>query len=183
MKNIYLIIILSLLVVNCEKKEKQKLSLDDSQGVKEISERSTQEKTNKNFKKDQYIATELLKTYKNIVHKPLFMRSLLKETSNYNLIQASDNGTDIRNYFLLSISKKNGEVSSLIELGQETEGVEPFKINWKSQNTFSTIDYKFKFVEDPESGAYMKGALEDSIIHNYEVNSIGIIKELSEVIE
>jgi hypothetical protein len=72
-------------------------------------------------------------------------------------------------------SKNTGKLLSIVALGQETEGVHPYKINWKSNVSFSTVDYRSKLLEDEESGAYLQGDLLDSLIRNYEVNPRGYI--------
>lgn len=101
--------------------------------------------------------------------------SILNQTDNYVLIKANNSGTDIRDYYLLSFSKNTGKLISFVGLGQETEGVQPHKINWESSVLFSTVDYQYEFIEDEESGAYLQGALFDSTIQYYKINSIGLI--------
>lgn len=101
--------------------------------------------------------------------------SILNQSDNYVLVKANNGGTDVRDYYLLSFSKNTGKLISFVGLGQETEGVQPYKISWESNVLFSTVDYRYEFLEDEESGAYLQGALLDSTIQYYEVNSTGFI--------
>ncbi len=111
----------------------------------------------------------------NPIRGMLFEHNVLKESDNYILVRSRDDGTAVSGYYLLSFSKQTGKLISFIELGKEAEGVEPYKINWESDNLFSTVNYEYELVEDEESGAYMKGAVLDSIVQKYEVISNGSI--------
>lgn len=101
--------------------------------------------------------------------------TIVNESDNYTLIKAANNGTDSRDYYLFSISKNSGKLISSVELGQETEGVQPYKLNWESKDIFSTVDYQYELIEDEESGAYMQGNLLDSVIRYYKINPYGMI--------
>ncbi len=101
--------------------------------------------------------------------------SILNQSDNYVLIKANNAGTYVRDYYLLSFSKSTGKLISFLELGQETEGVQPSKINWESNDLFSTLNYRFELLEDEESGAYLQGNLIDSTIRYYEIDAIGFI--------
>lgn len=101
--------------------------------------------------------------------------SILNQSDNYVLVKANNGGTDVRNYYLLSFSKNTGKLISFVGLGQETEGVQPYKINWESNILFSTVDYRYELLEDEESGAYLQGDLLDSTLRYYEVQPTGFI--------
>ncbi|WP_416864290.1 MAG: hypothetical protein ACMVP2_16760 [Imperialibacter sp.] len=101
--------------------------------------------------------------------------TILQETNDYLLVQSKDGGTDISNYYLLSFSKETGMAISFIGLGQEAEGVDPYKLRWAYDNSFSTVAYQYERLEDEESGAYMKGALIDSTVTNYTIATDGTI--------
>jgi len=105
----------------------------------------------------------------------LYEHIILQKSDDYIIIKSRDGGTDISKYYLLSFSTKTGNLISFIELGQETEGVDPYKLNWQSNTSFSTVDYQYELLEDEESGAYIKGNLLDSMVQNYEVNASGLI--------
>ncbi|HLW10461.1 MAG TPA: hypothetical protein VKX35_08680, partial [Fermentimonas sp.] len=68
--------------------------------------------------------------------------SILQESDDYVFIQSTNGGTDIRHYYLVSFSKKTGVCIDFLHIGMETEGVDPYKVNWKSNTSFSTVDYQ-----------------------------------------
>ena len=105
----------------------------------------------------------------------LYNHSILQKSDKYVIIRSTDNGTFVKNYYLLSFSKNTGKLISFVEIGQETEGVEPYKISWKSDIAFSTVDFQYELLEDEESGAFIQGAVLDSTVRNYEVNTDGLI--------
>lgn len=98
-----------------------------------------------------------------------------QESDKYIIIRSRDGGTMVSNYYMLSFSKSTGQLISFIGVGQEAEGVDPLTINWDSPTSFTTVDNKYELVEDEESGAYMKGAIIDSVAIYYLVSLEGLI--------
>ena len=98
-----------------------------------------------------------------------------QESDQYVIVRSRDGGTMESKYYLLSFSKSSGQLVSFVQVGMEIEGVDPMKISWLSPTSFATVEYSYELVEDEESGAYMKGALLDSTIRNYQVSTEGVI--------
>ncbi len=119
------------------------------------------------------ITNEYLTDSIPVYGKTLSDHTILKEFEKYVLVKAGGGETDVSNYYVVSFSKRSGKLIDYIELGQLAEGVEPYKIRWQSSTSFSTVDYQYELVEDEESGAYMQGALLDSVVLTYRVNANG----------
>lgn len=109
------------------------------------------------------------------IQSSLHDHAILQESDDYIFIQSTNGGTDIRHHYLVSFSNKSGVCIDFLHIGMETEGVEPYKVNWKSNTSFSTVDYQYELIEDEESGAYMKGELLDSTVQNYTIAPSGTI--------
>lgn len=100
---------------------------------------------------------------------------ILQESKDYIFVQSTDGGTDVSHYYLLSFSKDTGKLIDFIGAGTEAEGVDPYKINWESDTSFSTVDYQYELLEEEESGAYIKGNLLDSTVQYYSIAPNGLI--------
>jgi len=183
-KSIYLLIITTFFFsctnnksANNNQEEKTATSnVDKNEQVTEVSYERLKELLDKN----EAISVNYLVSDKELPpQKALYENRIVQESNSYILIQSRDDGTDAKNYYLLTFSKKTGQLISFIGIGQEAEGVDPYKINWQSDKAFSTVDYQYEIVEDKESGAYIQGALQDSTLRNYEITEEGIIKEIT----
>ena len=172
------ILIISILIVGCT---------NNNSTTKDNSTKSTAKETNVSYEglmallvSDEPIGVNyLVASLDPLPQKALYENSILQKSDEYILIKSRDNGTDAKNYYLLTFSKKTGRLISFIGLGQEAEGVDPSKVIWQTNDEFSTIDYKYELIEDEESGAYIKGVIQDSTIQNFVIDNKGLIKETS----
>ena len=111
---------------------------------------------------------------------PLTQNQLIKESNRYVVVKAMhlNHAMDSSPYYLCFFSKKTGKLISFLPIGQEAEGVEPHTIKWKSDSTFSMTEYNYEFIEDEESGAYLRGALKDSTITHYSIDDDGSVSRV-----
>lgn len=181
MKNCIFLLFLCLSIYACDKPKNSIESADERQNETshELEEPTVQDNVSyMSLKKllennepitDKYFKVDLVVTLKGY----LYDHRIVQDADKYIIVYANDNGTMSKKYYLLSFSKETGKMLSLLEAGQETEGVEPDKISWQSDNRFYKINYQYELLEDEESGAYLRGALLDSTVLNYEILNNG----------